>query len=54
MSKHPSQVKNLSKRDQKKFFSHETGGGKGDLLRESTPTTRENFSKGYDNIDWSK
>jgi len=33
MAKYPSQVKNLSKWHQKKYFSHETGGGKGDLRR---------------------
>lgn len=54
MSKYPSQIKNLPKWDQKKYFSHELGAGKGDCQRESTPTTRENFSKGFDRINWSK
>ena len=36
MPKHENHIDKLSKRDKKKFFSHETGSGKGDLPREYT------------------
>lgn len=54
MSKYPSQYENLPKHVQKRHFANEHGNGKGDHLREQTDETRDNFSKGYDNIDWSK
>jgi len=54
MSKYPSQIDKIPKWHQKKYFSHETGGGKGDTLRESTENTRKNYSDNYNKVDWSK
>ena len=54
MSNYQSQIDKIPKWHQKKYFSHETGGGKGDTPREQTTETRDNYSKGYDSIDWSK
>lgn len=53
MSKYPSQVKNLSKRDQKKHFP-EINGGKGDCPRRFTKSGNDSYQDNFDRIVWSK
>lgn len=45
-----NRINQLSKRDQKRHFSHELWGGKGDHLRKQTKQTRQNYSDGWDRI----
>jgi len=50
MSKYPCQIKNLPKFHQRKYFSHETGGGKGDTRREFNPAAEQAYRDNYDRI----
>ena len=56
MSNFPSQVKNIPKWHQKKYFSHETGGGKGDTPREYSKERQDNYKANsfWDNCEFEK
>lgn len=50
MPKHKTQHHLLSKRDKKKHFSHELGGGKGDCPRQFTKAGNDSYRDNFDRI----